>query len=72
MENIEATIKEINERKESIEEQLESLFKDNMKITDWNVPEAADNKAAKMIFEILQNKLNDISKDIDDGKYDYY
>jgi len=72
MENIEATIKEINERKESIEEQLESLFKDNMKITDWNVPEAADNKAARMIFEILQNKLNDISKDIDDGKYDYY
>ena len=67
-----ATEKEVNERQKAIEEQLELLFKANMKITDWDVPEADDQKAAEMIVEILQNKLNLIKKDVEDGKYQFY
>jgi hypothetical protein len=66
------TKKEINDRKQDIEEQLESLFNGNMKITDWDVPEADDQKAAEMILDILQNKLNEIKQDVKEGKYKFY
>ena len=66
------TQKEISSREEAIENQLELLFKTNMKITDWDVPEADDRAAAKMILEILQRKLDSIKKDIEAGKYDNY
>lgn len=69
---MDATTKEINERKEAIEEQLEVLFKGNMKITDWDVPEADDQKAAEMIVEILQAKLDEIKVDVKEGKYKFY
>jgi hypothetical protein len=66
------TQKEVLSRQEAIENQLELLFKANMKITDWDVPEADDKNAATMILEILQNKLDDIKKDVKSGKYDNY
>ncbi len=66
------TTKEINSRKEDIEDQLELLFNANMKITNWDVPETDDQKAAQMIVEILQKKLDNIKKDVEDGKYDFY
>jgi len=66
------TKNEIKSREEDIQKQLELLFKTNMKITDWDVPEADDKKAAKLIVEVLEKKLESIKKDIDDGKYDYY
>ena len=69
---MDVTQKEIESRKEAIEEQLEELFKRNMKITDWDVPEADDQKAAELIVEILQNKLNLINKDVEAGQYEFY
>lgn len=66
------TENEIRSREDDIKNQLESLFKKNMKITDWDVPEADDQKAAQMIVEILQNKLDSIRQDVEDGKYEYY
>jgi len=66
------TQKEIESRQEAIEEQLEDLFKRNMKITDWDVPEADDQQAAELIVEILQNKLDEIKKDVADRKYEFY
>lgn len=66
------TQKEIESRQEAIEEQLELLFKANMKITDWDVPEADDQQAAELIVEVLQNKLNDIKKDVENRKYEFY
>lgn len=66
------TAKEIESRKEVIEEQLEELFKRNMKITDWDVPEADDQQAAELIIEVLQNKLNNIKKDVEARKYEFY
>jgi hypothetical protein len=66
------TTNEIQSRKKDIENHLELLFKTNMKITDWDVPEADDKKAAQLIVNILQNKLDSIKQDIKDGKYDYY
>jgi len=66
------TEKEINDREEAIEEQLELLFKANMKITNWDVPETDDKKAAEMILEILEKKVTKLREDVINGKYDYY
>jgi len=66
------TEKEIEDRQEAIEEQLEELFKKNMKITDWDVPEADDQLAAELIVDILQKKLDAIKEDVKAGKYEFY
>ena len=66
------TLKEISSRKEDIQDQLELLFKANMKITDWDVPEANDQLAAEQIVDILQEKLNQIKDDVLSGKYQNY
>lgn len=68
--NIDTTIKELNSRKEEIESALELLFESNMKITGWDVPEVDDKKAAQMICDILQTKLDSIKEDVKNGKYD--
>ena len=64
--------KELLSRKSEIEAELELLFKTNMKITDWDVPEADDKKGAKILVDIMQEKLDSIKEDIESGKYDNY
>jgi len=65
-------IKELAVRKAEIENEIELLFKTNMKITDWDVPEANDEKAADIILNIMDKKIQAIRKDIADGKYTNY
>lgn len=67
-----AVNKEFKNRKEDIERELEQLFKSNLKIADWDVPEADDRKAATLLLEILQNKLDGIKGEVKDGKYDFF
>jgi len=43
-----------------------------MKITDWDVPEANDRKAAELLLKIMQEELEKIGQDIAAGKYDNY
>ena len=43
-----------------------------MKITDWDVPEANDQEAAKILIDILQEKLDAIREDVKNGKYTNY
>jgi len=64
--------KELESRKSEIKKELELLFKTNMKITDWDVPEADDNEAANILLSILQEALDEIKVDVAAGKYDYY
>lgn len=66
------TQKDIISRQETIENELLGLFESNLKITDWNVPEADDQNAAEMLIEIIQNKLDTIKEDVKNGKYEYY
>ena len=65
-------LKELESRKEEIEKELDAVFKTNMKITDWDVPEADDRKAAEVLLDIMQKKLSAIRLDVANGKYDYY
>jgi len=64
--------KDLMSRKEEIIKELELLFKANMKITDWDVPEADDRRAAQILLEILREGVERIEADVRAGKYDRY
>jgi len=66
-----AITQELESRKDEIQKELELLFKANMKITDWDIPEVDDKKVAKRLIEIFYEKLDQIKSDIENGKYDY-
>ncbi|MEA3288944.1 MAG: STAS/SEC14 domain-containing protein [Campylobacterota bacterium] len=66
------TQKEISSREDDIKKQLQSLFDTNMKITNWDVPEADNKEAAHRILEILYEKLSHIEDDIKKGNYDNF
>ncbi|MDF1876824.1 hypothetical protein JHD47_03225 [Sulfurimonas sp. SAG-AH-194-L11] len=64
--------KDLASRKDEIQTEVEMLFKANMKITDWDVPEADDKEAAKILLDIMQEKIDAIRTDIQNGKYNNY
>ena len=57
---MDAVQKDLQNRKEEIENELELLFKANLKIIDWDVPEADDKEAAMLLWNILNDKLQEI------------
>jgi transposase len=67
-----ATEKDLQNRIDEIRDELESLFKDNLKITDWNVPEADDQSAAEILISILERKLAEIKVDVQNKVYENY
>ena len=67
-----AVIKELAVRKAEIEKELELLFDMNMKITDWDVPEGDDTKAADIILNIMEKKIHQLRSDVKAGKYENY
>jgi len=64
--------KELTSRKAEIQGAVELLFKANMKITDWDVPEADDKEGAKILLDMMQEKIDTIRADVEAGKYDNY
>lgn len=62
--------KDLESRKEEIMDDLETLFEENLKYTNWNVPEAPDQEIAEGLVSILAEKLNEINQRVKDGKYE--
>ena len=69
---MDAIHQELKSRQKEIEGALQLLFKTNMKITDWDVPEADDTEAALLLLDILQAKLDTIREDVLAGRYNNY
>jgi len=63
--------KELHSRKDEITKELKFLFKANMKITDWDIPEPDNQKAAEILADILQEGLDEIKNDIKNGNFIY-
>lgn len=61
--------KELLSREDDIRDSLESLFKNQIRITDWDVPEANDQEASEILVDILSKKLDEIKVDVKNGKY---
>ena len=64
--------KELLSRKSEIQNGVDLLFKANMKITDWDVPEADDKEAAKILLDMIQERVDQIRSDVEAGKYNNY
>jgi len=63
---------EIEKMQGEITTELRAVFKGNMKIFDWDIPENDDRKSAELIFAVMQKAMNDLRKEIDAGQYDQY
>ena len=59
---MDAVQKDLTNRKAEIEKELELLFKANLKIVDWDVPEPDDKEAALILWNILNDKLKEIKQ----------
>ena len=59
-------------RKDEIISEVNAIFKVNMKITNWDVPEADDALAGKMIIEIMQEALDGLKAKLDAGEFKDY
>jgi len=57
---MDAIEKDLASRKEEIKKEVKLLFEANMKITDWDVPEADEAKAAKLLLAIMQEALDEL------------
>jgi len=63
---------EIEKMKSSIKTELRVVFKANMKIFDWDIPENNDRESAELISMVMQEALDEIKKEIAEGKFDQY
>ena len=63
---------DILSRKDEITSEVNGVFKLNMKITNWDVPEADDTLAGEMIIEIMQEALDGLKTKLDAGEFKDY
>jgi len=63
---------EITKRKAEIASELRALFEANMKISDWDIPEADDQTIATLLVEVMQEALDELKADVAQGKYATY
>jgi len=62
---------DILRRKAEIIAEVNALFHANIKFTDWDVPEADNELAAKLIIEIMQEALDGLKVKVDEGEFKY-
>ena len=70
--NVSAQEKEMEMMKSEIRKEIRVIFKTNMKIFDWDIPENDDRKSAELIVASMREAVDEISEEIASGKYDNY
>jgi len=63
---------DILSRKNEIISEVNGVFKLNMKITNWDVPEADDTLAGQMIIDIMQEALDGLKVKLSEGEFKDY
>ena len=63
---------EIEKMQSEIKSELRAIFKANMKIFDWDIPENNDRKSAELIVDVMQKAIEQLKEEISHGKYDQY
>ncbi len=69
---MDAPHKEFQKMKGEIEKEIELLFKTNMKIFDWDIPENDDRESARLIIQAMEEAIDKLKSDVEAGKYDNY
>ena len=63
---------EIKAMRGEIIKELRGIFKANMKVFDWDIPENDDIASAKLILDTMQEALDELKQEVKAGKYDNY
>ncbi len=63
---------EIEKMQSEITTEVRAVFKANMKIFDWDIPENDDRKSAELIIDVMQKAMDGLKSEIKAGKYDTY
>jgi len=64
--------KEFEAMKSEIQKEVRAIFKTNMKIFDWDIPENDDRASAELILGAMQEALDTLKEEVTSGKYDNY
>ncbi len=64
--------KEYLKLKDEIKNELDLIFKANMKIFNWDIPEANDHMAAELILKAMKSAVLELEEEVKAGKYDNY
>jgi len=64
--------KEMEMMKTEITKEIRAVFKANMKIFDWDIPENDGRKSAELIIEVMQEAIDELKDEIANGKFDQY
>jgi len=60
---------EIEKIRGDIDTEVRAVLEKNMKIFGWDIPENDDKQAAMLIWDAMQESLENLKKDIQRGKY---
>jgi hypothetical protein len=55
---------ELIKQKDEIKSEVKAIFKANMKIFDWDIPENDEDISAKMIISAIEEALNEIKSEL--------
>ncbi len=64
--------KEMAMMKSEITKEIRAVFKTNMKVFDWDIPENDDKKTAALILAVMQDALDELKGEAASGKFDNY
>jgi len=64
--------KEMAMMKSEITKEIRAVFKTNMKVFDWDIPENDDKKSAALILAVMQDALDELKVEATSGKFDNY
>jgi len=64
--------KEIEAIQGEIVKELRAIFKANMKIFNWDIPENDDDASAQLILDTMQKALDELKEEVKAGKYKNY
>ncbi len=63
---------EIKKMRSEIKNEVRLAFKANMKIFDWDIPENDDRKSAELIIEVMQEAIDELKAEINNGDFNQY
>ena len=63
---------EIEKRKDAIKQKIVKVFEKNMTIFDWDIPEVNERTSANLIFETMQEAMDNLKQKISAGDYDSF
>jgi len=64
--------KELEKMRGEIETEIRAIFKANMKIFDWDIPENDDRESAELIIEVMEEAIQRLKEEIANGEFDNY